>query len=163
MSRQTSTTSLLLLLAAALVLAAPARPCLAVAGGSTDMSLLQSTYSGLTNSYVYSTRGGTSVAIGYFTMVTAAHYTINTVDDTTAGYDTFVINGDTWRVASAETVMNGSTNTDIRILHMENMTNQYRALPGFYNLYTYSGSWPTSTKSVVIIGAGDDEIGRAHV
>jgi len=65
---------------------------------------LGNNYYGMNWNYNYQTKGGTSVAIGYFTLLTADHYYIDTVDDgTPTTYNTFLINGDTWRVASSTT------------------------------------------------------------
>jgi len=151
----------LLLSAALLALTWAPAPSFAVVEGienSNEFSDPNSPYSGMNWSYNYQTMGGTSVAIGYFTLLTASHYYINTVDDDDPGYSTFVINGDTWRVAGVENLAADPGQTfkpDVRVLHMENLTNPYRALPGFYDLYTYDGAWPADERSFVIVGTGD--------
>ena len=117
---------------------------------------LGNNYYGMNWNYNYQTKGGTSVAIGYFTLLTADHYYIDTVDDgTPTTYNTFLINGDTWRVASSTTLTNpDQSKADMRVLQMENLTNKYRPLPGFYNLYT--GTFPSATeRNFVIVGWGD--------
>ena len=104
-------------------------------------------YYGMNWDYVYKPKGGSSVAIGYFTLLTADHYSINKVGDT------FWINGDNWLVSSVETPNEvGQPTPDLRVLHLENLTNQYRPLPGFYDLYT--GMFSTAS-SFVIVGLGD--------
>lgn len=145
-----------------LVLTWMASPSLAVVGGITDLSEFSdpaSSYYGMNWDYNYRTTGGTSTAIGYFTLVTADHYLLKTVDEYPDSYNTFDINGDTWAVASAENLSPSSGQSyqpDIRVLHMTNLTNPYRALPGFYDLYQYEeGNWPNSEKSFVIVGSGD--------
>jgi len=141
-------------------LSVAAGSCLGAVVGVEDASAFSdpgSAYYGVNPDYVYVTRGGTSVAIGYSTMLTADHYYINTVDDGVAGYDTFTINGDTWCVSSVELLAPdpGKTSTpDIRVLHMENLSNPYRPLPGYYELYD-AGSWPSSERNLVMIGTGD--------
>jgi len=132
-----------------------AAPSLAVVGGITNLSEFSnsaSPYYGMDWSYNYATRGGTSVAVGYFTLLTANHYTM-------AVGDTFTINGDTFSIksmASLDADPGLSSHPDMRILHMENLTNPYRALPGFYDLYTYSDPfWPAGKQSFVMVGTGN--------
>ena len=146
----------------AVLLTLAAAPSLAVVGGITDLSEFSnaaSPYNGMNWDYIYYTRGGTSVAIGGFTLLTADHYTINTLDDAAADHDTFAINGDTWAVASVENLSPDAGQVyepDMRVLHMENQTNPYRPLPGFYDLYTYEGTaWPETEQSFIIAGTGD--------
>jgi hypothetical protein len=154
----------LLLLAAFIALTLAAAPSLAVVtydpnhptNPGTDTSPFTtpgSDYYGMNWSYVYRTGSGTSVAIDYFTLLTAAHYT------TAIGSEFTVNGGDTFRVTSTETLapdLDQTTPPDLRVVHVVNETNQYRPLPGFYDLYTYTGSdWPTDTTSFVIVGTGD--------
>ena len=158
MSRTTHRLSLLLL-AAFLTLTWTAAPSLAVVGGIIDLSEFSdsnSPYYGMNWGYNYGTGGGTSVAIGYFTLMTADHYSM-------AVGSTFTINGDTFRIKSMENLdadPDELYQPDMRVLHMENLTNPYRALPGFYDLYTYEGvTWPGeplgTEKSFVMVGTGD--------
>jgi hypothetical protein len=140
----------LLSLAAFVALTLAAAPSFAVVGGITDLTEFSdpaSQYYGMNWSYVYKPYNGSSVAIGYFTLLTADHYLNNKVGDT------FWINGDNWRVSSVETPNEDYQPTpDLRVLHLENLTNQYRPLPGFYDLYT--GTFSTAS-SFVIVGLGN--------
>lgn len=145
MSQRTRTS--FLLLSALAVLTVTAKPSFAVVGGLTDFSTFSdpaSAYYGLNPNYVYQTRGGTSVSIGYFTLLTADHYAIAIGNE-------FTINGDKWRVGSMERLPN--TSADMLILHMENMTNPYRPLPGFYDLYSNNNA-SIRDKELVMIGTG---------
>jgi hypothetical protein len=152
-----------LLLAASAVLTLAAAPSLAVVGGITDLAEFSSPasqYYGMNWSYNYGTKKGTIVSIGYFTLITAAHF------DTAVDSTFQVANGDTFSVTGVEMLKtpdpNQSTLPDIRVLHVKNVTNQYRPLPGFYDLYTYPGgsneapdSFPTSAWDFAIVGTGD--------
>jgi len=140
----------LLLPAAFVALTLAAAPSLAVVGGITDLTEFSnpaSQYYRMNWSYVYKPYDGSSVAIGYFTLLTADHYSNNKVGDT------FWINGDKWLVSSVETPNEvGQPTPDLRVLHLENLTNQYRPLPGFYDLY--AGTFTTAS-SFVMVGLGD--------
>jgi len=140
----------LLLSAAFVALTLAAAPSFAVVGGITNLTEFSdpaSQYYGMNWDYVYKPKGGSSVAIGYFTLLTADHYSINKVGET------FWINGDNWLVSSVETPNEvGQPTPDLRVLHLENLTNQYRPLPGFYDLYTGTFS---SASSFVLVGLGD--------
>jgi|GEM_PF-2041420 len=153
--------TLSLLLPAALVtLTLAAAPSLAVVGGITDLAEFSdpaSPYYGMDWSYNYLTGGGTSVAIGYFTLLTADHYFIP------AG-KTFTINGDSFIITSTDLLPAdaGYSTPDLRVVHVKNLTNEYRPLPGFYDLYTYSGgsstppiNFPPWAQSFLIVGSGD--------
>ena len=144
-------TSSMLLLAGLVTLTLAAAPSLAVVGGITDLTEFSnpaSPYYGMNLNYVYKPKAS-SVAIGYFTMLTADHYSINVVGDT------FKVGTDWFRIGGTETVKNpDNTTADMRVLHLENLTNKYRPLPGFYELYT--GTFSTTTeKNCVIVGYGD--------
>lgn len=167
----------LLLLAGFVALTLAAAPSLAVvtyglrtnpldpytAGMDTwPFTTLGNYYYGMNWDYNYQTRGGTSVAIGYFTLLTADHYSI------AVGYE-FMVNVDKFRVASMETLPadpgQGTNAPDLLVLHVENLTNEYRPLPGFYDLYTYTGGssttttppsdFPTSAQSFAMVGTGN--------
>lgn len=150
-----------LVLGAWFLCVATARPAAAVVVGSTDMtpfSVVSNPYYGLNPNYVYATNGGTSVAVGDFMMLTADHYYINTAADNDAGYTTYTINGDTWRVADVDTLAPDGIQTaipDLRILHMENLTSPGTPLPGWYELYAADGGWPVSERDLVLVGSGD--------
>jgi hypothetical protein len=142
------------MLAAFVALTLAARPAWAIVGGTTNLAEFSSPtsqYYGMNWSYNYATRGGTSTAIGYFTLLTAAHYSMD------VGY-TFNVSGDTFRITSMEALApdsgQGTRTPDLRVVHVENLTNQFRPLPGFYDLYTGAFSTPTS-KSFVMVGTGD--------
>ena len=138
-----------------------ARPSWAIVGGTTDLTRFSdptSQYYGMNWNYNYyryasgSISGGTSVAIGYFTLLTAAHYYMNVGD-------TLKVGGDSFRIASIDALApdtgQGTRTPDIRVLHVENLTNQYRPLPGFYDLYTGTFSTINPTTSFVLVGTGD--------
>jgi hypothetical protein len=144
----------MLLLAGLVTLTLAAAPSLAVVGGITDLTEFSnpaSPYYGMNLNYVYAPKAS-SVAIGYFTMLTADHYSINVVGDT------FQVGTDWFRIAGTETVKNpDNTTADLRVLHLENLINKYRPLPGFYELYT--GTFSTTTeKNCVIVGYGDSGV-----
>jgi hypothetical protein len=174
MSESTRTLSLLAPVAfVALTLAAA--PSLAVVtygpNAGTDTSPFRTPgneYYGMNWSYVYRTGldnvdvGGTSVAVGYFTLLTARHFGPLAVGTT------FTANGDTFSVTSIDWLSpdpGQSKPPDLRVLHVENLTNKYRPLPGFYELYTYPGGsstttaapapFPTSAQSFVFVGTGN--------
>jgi len=135
-----------------------AAPSLAVVGGIDnpgEFSDPANQYYGMNWSYNYATAGGTGVAIGYFTLITAAHYSLPVGT-------TFTANGDTFRIMSMEPLLpdpnQGTKTPDLRVLHVKNETNQYRPLPGFYDLYegSFSNTGLVSTSSsFVVVGTGD--------
>ena len=97
---------------------------------------------------VYSTRSGTSVAIGYFTILTANHYSFG------VGNTFFAPNGDEFEVVSAQNVKENPDDSvahDLRILTVKNNTESLRPLPGFYELY--DGPL-TSVPQLALVGTG---------
>ena len=106
-----------------------------------------SPYFGMNWDYVYRTGGGSSVAIGYFRLLTAGHYSL-------PADETFEINGDEFKFKVVD-IMAGSgqpARADMRILELCNKTNAARPLPGFYSLYT--GQFSEREEEMVLVGWG---------
>jgi hypothetical protein len=107
-----------------------------------------SPYFGMNWDYVYPTGGGSSVAIGYFRLLTAGHYYLQPGK-------TLTINGDEFEVVDISylpTDPGQPARPDMRILELRNNTNPLRPLPGFYSLYTGQFSW--QEKEMVLVGWG---------
>ena len=100
---------------------------------------------GMNWDYVYETGDATSVAIGYFSLLTARHYTLA---------QTFTINGDDFEVEAIRSLPRTDGNLpDLRVLKLRNNTESARPLPGFYQLYT--GPFDNiRNKNFVVVGTG---------
>jgi len=134
----------------------PAAPALGIVEGIETDELFHQPGSGwwygMNWDYVYETGGGTSVAVGYFSLLTANHYSMGR---------TFTLNGDEFEVE--ETVHLRQPNgdlPDLRLVKLRNNTESARPLPGFYPLYTGSLN---SRSRLVVVGTGfSGEIHSPH-
>ncbi|MGB2822944.1 MAG: hypothetical protein WBF17_18320 [Phycisphaerae bacterium] len=129
-----------------------ARPAFAVIPGVDNdrpFDAPNSPWYGMNWDYVYQTGAGTSVAVGYFTLLTAMHYPID-------NGALFGINGDEFEVVRQElppTDVGTVLPPDLRILRLRNNTDPMRPLPGFYELFT--GHLDTDLDgNMVIVGTG---------
>ncbi len=105
-------------------------------------------YFGMNWNHVYRTGAGSSVAIGYFRLLTAGHYYL-------PADSKFTINGDEFEVVDIRYLPPDSgqpARPDMRILELRNNTNPLRPLPGFYSLYTGQFSW--REREMVLVGWG---------
>ncbi len=112
-----------------------ARPAFAVIPGVENVRQFDapnSPWYGMNWDHVYETGAGTSVAVGYFTLLTARHYSIDN------GHK-FLVNGDEFEVIDQNVLPLDPGKLfppDLRILQLRNNTDSMRPLPGFYQLYT---------------------------
>jgi len=131
-----------------------ARPaCAIIVGIDNDQEFRNpgSYYHGMNWDYVYPTPGGTSVAIGYFTLLTAAHYPLDPCEPLLIH-----ANGDEFEVVSQILVPPDSGEglpPDLRVLKLRNNTNPLRPLPGFYRLYMGEMEAGLS-QNMVLVGTG---------
>jgi len=129
------------------VLLLPAAPAFGIVEGIETDELFHQPGSGwwygMNWDYVYETGEGTSVAIGYFSLLTANHYSLG---------ETFSINGDEFEVEDVVRLRqpNGDL-PDLRVVKLKNNTESVRPLPGFYPLYTGALN---SRNKMVIVGTG---------
>jgi len=99
---------------------------------------------GMNWDYVHETGEATSVAIGYFSLLTARHYW--------PGH-TFNINGDEFEVTGTLDLPRTEGDLpDLRVIKLRNNTESARPLPGFYQLYT--GSFNGLNENMVVVGTG---------
>ena len=133
-------------------------PALAIVDGIENDDLFHtpgSAWYGMNWDHVYMTRGGTSSAVGYFTLLTARHYAIDDTWDDNNPPDTFLINGDTFQVVSTTNLPATSSGTpDLRLVTVENLTEPARPLPGFYSLYDPPSQPFGYDKNFVLVGTG---------
>jgi hypothetical protein len=112
-----------------------ARPAFAIIPGverDNAFDAPNSPWYGMNWDYVYQTRAGTSVAVGYFALLTARHYPIEEGNK-------FLINGDEFEVVRQDLAPTDAGTVlppDLRILRLKNNTDPMRPLPGFYGLHT---------------------------
>ena len=128
----------------------PTPSAFGVVVGSTDTSEFDevtSPWFGMNWDYVYSTGGGTSVAIDSWHLISASHYSLGVGTTFTAGGDTFEItNYEVPPVDTGETVP-----PDMKIIEVQNITNPGIPLPGHYELYD---DLFTIGQDTIIVGAG---------
>jgi hypothetical protein len=118
-----------------------------------EFTIPDSPYYGMNWDYVYRSGGGSSVAIGYFRLLTAEHYGLDL-------HETFTIDGDEFEVVDVSylpTDPGQPARPDMRILELRNNTDPLRPLPGFYSLYT--GQFSTE-EEMVLVGWGVTGEGR---
>jgi len=111
-------------------------------------------YEGMNWDYVYPTAGGTSVAIGYWTLLTADHYPIDLSE--TVLID---VGGDEFEVVSQVAIHptgepGSGPLADLRVLTVKNNTEQLRPLPGFYSLFTGNLGEAQNSDNMVLVGTG---------
>ncbi len=145
-----------------------AGPALALITGSTDPSPFldpESPWHGADWRHVYRGSNASYTAIGYFTLLTAAHdYTVDANNPATGERGTLIpVGEDVFEVMGIEYPDPDPGQTvrpDMKVLHLRNTTEPFRPLPGFYNLYR--GSFPNAVRdgirpdrTFVLVGTGN--------
>lgn len=126
-------------------------PAFGVIVGTTytsDFTNPDSDWYGMNWDYVYRTRGGTSVAVSGFHLITAEHYAISVGNSFTIGGEQFEVTA----MYSPGNDPGESVPPDLRILELKNNTNPGNPMPGYYQLYT--GSF-TVGQDTIIVGTGN--------
>ena len=150
-----------LLYAAAVLSAGPA--CALIGGVDNDEAFhdSRSRWFGMSWDYVYpihlgpldELRSGSAVAVGYFRLLTADHVQAQSGDTIRVGEDIFEIT----QVRHLPLDPDQTALPDLAVLVVENLTTPYRALPGFYDLYT--GPLDADHGDLVLVGWGQDANG----
>jgi len=129
-----------------------ARPAVAIIPGvETDrpFDAPNSPWRGMAWEYVYQTGAGTSVAVGYFSLLTARHCAMENGDILT-------VNGDEFEVVRRQFLPRDAgavSPPDLCLLQLRNNTDPMRPLPGYYELY--AGRLDVNLEgNMLIVGTG---------
>ncbi len=122
-----------------------------------------SSWYGMTIDPIHRVWAGSSVAIGYYTLLTADHFEVDANDGAGQRGAMLPIGGDVFEVMRTETPPAGPWQgrpPDLRVLHLRNVTEPFRPLPGFYGLYR--GDYPATVhnglrqeQTFILAGTGD--------
>ena len=130
-----------------LAAASPARGIIVGVESREQFNDPDSQWCGMDPEYVYPVRGGSAVAVGYFRLLTARHFSIPDGTKLNVGGDQFEVVSQAALPADA----GHDLPPDLRILTLKNNTDPDRPLPGFYGLNTQ----PLTTASdLVLAGTG---------